>query len=521
MELLKNSIWNHFREKSVLIIVPHQDDELFLCGTILGCLRKVTKKIYVAFTTNGDCGNNFYVRKKESIKALSVYGISKKNIIFMGYGDQYKSEYGHMYHAPKDAVLMSKAGFDTTYGNESCMIVNGIQHKYTLDNYMNDMLQIIDFLLPDVIFCNDLDWHPEHRFASLVFDRIMGILLKKRELYYPEIYKGFVYFLGWDGILDYDKSHLENTKKPHRVKLGDKRFEIGNPYFLWRDRIAFPVDIEENFFFKNKLYRSINKYHFSQNAKRFFYSMMNSDAVFWLRETNNILLKASIKVSSGNAKYLNDFVIADTSAITEKIMPFDRSVWYPSSCDKNPKINIELDKATEVSRLVFFRDTNSLTEKECLIDMKIRGIKAGKPCYVKITHTIRKYDIKSVINIDEKIKITNIDICMNANKVGLSEIEIIEKKQSIPDFIKIMINGIYAYRYIINADEDELSVYVKKSAAFLDDVAKEVSDVSPHKGAVLWRDDKIFLSKNFKSCNLRAYLKNNKQVYDIVRLIRK
>ena len=83
-----NSFYNsNFKNKKILIIVPHQDDELFLCGTILDSLRKVTSNIYVAFVTNGDYGNDFNQRYIECLSAMKIFQISSKNVIKMPGGD--------------------------------------------------------------------------------------------------------------------------------------------------------------------------------------------------------------------------------------------------------------------------------------------------------------------------------------------------------------------------------------------------------------------------------------------------
>ena len=68
--------------EKLLIIVPHQDDEIIIAGPIMDQLLN-RYDIRVLFTTNGDYGisskNN--IRLEESIEALKVLGV--KEILFL------------------------------------------------------------------------------------------------------------------------------------------------------------------------------------------------------------------------------------------------------------------------------------------------------------------------------------------------------------------------------------------------------------------------------------------------------
>ena len=513
-----NGIWKSYKDKRIMILVPHQDDELFLCGTILGGLRQVTRNIFIVFTTNGDYGNNFYTRRKECIRALSVYGVGKDNIFFLGYGDQYSTEYGHMYHAPEDEIIISRAGYDNTYGDDFCMKSNNFHHTYTLSNFKKDLENIIRLLLPDVFFCNDLDWHPEHRFTSLMFDKVMGELLEKDRNYRPAIYKGFIYFLGWDGKLDYKEINLDNTKKPHRYLIGDKRFELGNPYFLWSERISFPIDSSLVAQKRNSLYHAIQKYAFSKNAKRFYYSMMNSDAVFWKRETDNLLYDATIRVSSGKKEYLNDFVIADSSNIIHKNMPFDKGVWYPNIEDITPKIEIVLKKVSKAHALVFYRDVNSYARIECKLCIIVKGLKNGEMYNYNIEHNIKKYEIKSMVKLDDAIDIVGINITMESNSIGFSEMELLRNTE--PFFLKIQINGNYIYNYYIDKEDRELLVGIRNYGIEPENVIREVIQASPSKASVKWEKDRLYFEKDFKSCFIKISSKINSNIFDVVKILK-
>lgn len=510
-----NSFYNLFVDKKILIIAPHQDDELFLCGTIIGALRTVSSKIYVVFVTNGDYGNSFFQRKKESIEALNVFKISKKNIFFLGYGDQYDTDYGHIYHAPEDEIVKSINGNTCTYGDEYCFIKHGVHHEYTFRNFKNDFTEIIEDIYPDVIFCNDLDWHPDHRAVSLMFDHIMGDILKRHNEYHPEVYKGFVYFLGWDGKQDYKMINLASTKKPRRVLSNDRRFELGNPYFLWSERICFPIDNNLLLRKRNKLYKSILKYKFSRNAKKNFYSMMNADAVFWRRHTINMGLSAYIEVSSGEANFLNDFVIVDSSDIMKKsLMPYDCGIWYPNKNDEHPCIKFHFEKYITADKVIFYRDINSYGIYDAWLKIKIKGKRNGKNICVSENTYINKNDVKIEKGIDANIFIKEIVINISNSIIGFSEIEIVKNVHL--QFIKIKIKGNYVYHYYLEEDCKEMPIEIVTNECGINMIKKEIIQSAPNFNCVKWQNNVLLFENSFERCVIRASLKNNTNVFDTI-----
>jgi LmbE family N-acetylglucosaminyl deacetylase len=93
--------------KSVIVFAPHSDDETLGCGGLLALTKARGAKVHVVLVTNGDgfriavgrayktfkvtplqCVNFAYRRQKESLKALSILGIHKNEVIFLGYPDR-------------------------------------------------------------------------------------------------------------------------------------------------------------------------------------------------------------------------------------------------------------------------------------------------------------------------------------------------------------------------------------------------------------------------------------------------
>lgn len=46
---------------------------------------------------------------------------------------------------------------------------------------------------PEIIFCCDMDVHPDHLCTSLFFEEALGKVLREGRGYCPLVYKGFAY----------------------------------------------------------------------------------------------------------------------------------------------------------------------------------------------------------------------------------------------------------------------------------------------------------------------------------------
>ena len=77
--------------ENIMIIVPHEDDEVLMAGGIIERAVKNGKKVTVVIATNGDYeGTDMEtgsIRLPETAAGLAVLGLPLENIIFMGYAD--------------------------------------------------------------------------------------------------------------------------------------------------------------------------------------------------------------------------------------------------------------------------------------------------------------------------------------------------------------------------------------------------------------------------------------------------
>ncbi len=264
--------------KSVLVIVPHEDDEINLMGGLLPLLVESKIKVYICYVTNGDFEFAGQLRIQEAIVALECLGVKSDNVFFLGYPDASNKIDRSLYGA--EQAVVSKHG-KVTYGSELRsdfrMMISSAHSPYTYDSLKQDIKDIILFLRPDIIFCSDMDPHHDHRLTSLTFEESMEEILLDEKGYSPLIFKGFAYSTSYDSVSDFFKGvNLLPTQKPNNGETLD------NPCFNWDERVRFPVS--ENVLIndkeKNILIKAMCRHKSQFFAKRIG-SVINSDVVFW------------------------------------------------------------------------------------------------------------------------------------------------------------------------------------------------------------------------------------------------
>jgi len=162
----------------VIVFAPHNDDEA------LGCAEFIKKtiinggKVKVVFITNGDGFKNAiqlyyfnlnpkpndfikfgYTRQQESITALEKLGVSRDNIIFLGYPDGGILALWDLYFDnSKSYVSAYTKSNKTPYNNSFTKDVS-----YTGENIVSDFTKLIEDYKPTcVVMPHPNDRHPDH-----------------------------------------------------------------------------------------------------------------------------------------------------------------------------------------------------------------------------------------------------------------------------------------------------------------------------------------------------------------------
>ena len=340
-----------YQGKKVMVIVPHQDDELNLMAGVLEEYIRYGSEVYPVYVTNGDYKQDPEDRFREALDVLEHIGIPARNVIFLGYGDDWKDGGPHLYNAGPDVVMESRTGRTETYGTKVQDVWrSGV--PYTVDNLLTDIQSVIRTYRPDVIYCTDYDSHPDHKATTLAFEKVMGRILKEDPTYRPLVFKGYAYSTAWYAEPDFYGINLLST---HDVFVEPYNQEHG--VYRWEDRVRLPVgaDTLSRSVMSSGIFREL-LLHVSQKAYVHAEQIINSDKVFWYRDTNSLCYQAEIKVSSGDGSLLNDFMLLENRNVADEThQPYD-GVWVPEDEEKQAEINFG---QTEPVRLIRLYDNPS------------------------------------------------------------------------------------------------------------------------------------------------------------------
>ena len=448
-----------FSDKKVMVIVPHEDDDLNVVSGVIEKYIENGSEIYTVFTTNGDLYNQAEMRINDAISCWHYLGVPEKNIIFLGYGDRWASGSPHLYNAPEDEVIRSGLGRTETYGTASHPAYhNGT--PYTFRNFSNDLMQLILEKRPDVLFICDYDRHPDHKAASLFSEYVFGKILREYPDYKPLVYKGYAYSTAWEAVDDFRGLNLKSTQKP-----ADSQYEP--MVYDWKERVRFPVNPNSlsRSILSTKTYHALMTYR-KQSVIGHTGRVINSDKVFWQRRTDSLLYNSEIKASSGDVSFLTDFRIIDNVYINDPSrLPYDR-VWIPDSKDKKKTVRFVLKEKSDIASIQLYDHPSP--------DDNITNIKISFSDGSHIeTGRLNSSGAVTAITVNKK-KISYFDITVLSSEgvnAGLCEVEAFRSKRQKDDtFIKLTDQeGNFVYDYIAESDTSAFRLYSNNEIPELSD----------------------------------------------------
>lgn len=340
-----------FVNKKIMIIVPHQDDDINLMGGLIEQYAENNSEITVVFTTNGDYNGKGESRAAEAISVLTSLGVSKDNVYYLGFGDQWTPQVfdgqkiQHIYNSPDpDAIWQSHYGVTSTYGTKSINCY--MELPYTRNNFLLSIQTIIQEKMPDIIFAVDFDQHIDHKASSLLFEEAMCNLLTLYPDYQPTVYKGFCYGTAWSAEDDfYSSINLLSTQRPTAEIWDNTTFG-----YVWEERVRLPMDSANLSIIlsNNSVYQSLEGY-FTPRAYNHATKILNGDKVFWERRTDSLLYDAEISVNGNKSFIMNDFKLTDFYDISQ-----NSCVSVGVEHLKNKTVHIALDEAVTANCMYFY-----------------------------------------------------------------------------------------------------------------------------------------------------------------------
>lgn len=426
--------------KTLLVVVPHEDDEINLAGSVIYKTVLQGIKVICVFITNGDWFYPAQIRMKEAIHSLKTIGVNKEDIIFLGYPDSGEEIERSIF---KSAQIDSN-GHKSTYGSKECLdfatIEYGHAQTYTWENVLSDLKCVILKYRPTTIIGTDFDNHADHRMSSIALDKAMGeILNQKRNDYFPIYLKGFAYSVAFQGEDDLFDKHFRSSKI-NRKALRYPEFGTDNPAFEWKNRIRFPVeeDCRTIHMKRNIIFKALCC-HESQKILARASRIINGDQVFWQKRTDNLIHQGKVTVSSGNGNFLCDFQTMDVKNVCVTKPDFEEYCWIPR--DEMKWCRCTFAKERHIEEISFWGniDTNSQILKGKLIFSNGYS-----------------YDVNSILphGRETQIKIVPQDhvkwvefriLEWEGNEPGLAEWGIYAGKNQLIPVLKILCDGEFAY----------------------------------------------------------------------------
>ena len=470
-----------YEGRRVMLLVPHQDDDINVLGGVMEEYVKYGSEVFVVFSTNGDYHDLALERLQEAIDVMEFIGIPEDHVIFLGYGDNWDPAGPHVYNAESGMTIRSAIGRTETYGLENHPAYRQ-GALYTTDNFLMDIESVILEYRPDILYCVDYDSHIEHRALMLAFDKAVGRILKQQKEYRPLVLKGYAYNTAWKAEEDFCAPNLLATQN-----IFAEPYNQQPAVYRWEERIRLPVHAEglARSLIHADPYKMLRMYS-SQGAGAMADCIVNSDKVFWQRSTESLCYDADIKTSSGSAALLNDFMLFDSLNLQAKSLD---GVWIPNDEDIKKEICVEFPESRYIDRIVLYDHPDP--EKNVL-----NAVVSFEDGTIVETGPLDPGGASSEILI-KKAEVSSFTVSLKTvqGDAGITEVEAYDapNKTDFP-FIKLMDDtGNFAYDYWIDpSGEQTFSVYTSGDVPMVMDENYELVCNGEHLTAV-WQDNQIVI----------------------------
>lgn len=274
---------------SVMVIVPHQDDELLLTAGVLYQAKRLGRDVKAVIVTNGDCGCSDYTkgqdRLRETIKGMQVLGIPGQDLIFMGYADtgmpKEDSFLWKLYQESDPEKVYPSGCSDRTYAlpekEEYHMEKYGEHAPYTRNMLKGDLKSLLLQYKPDCIFTTAMeDVHGDHAGLYLFIQEILREIRREKN-YVPEVFCSLAHSVAGDDL--WPEREGERFTCPGGFEDGGGK---------WEERYCFmlPEEMMSKMGSDNLKYRALLQYEtaLEPNAYTFLMSFIKDEEIFWKME---------------------------------------------------------------------------------------------------------------------------------------------------------------------------------------------------------------------------------------------
>ena len=503
-----NSFYDsQFKNKKVMVIVPHEDDDLLISAQVLPSMYKNGADVRVVFATNGDKRVSAYTRQSEACNALEKLGIPREKVIFLGYPD------GTQLYVGKKAFSFS-SGWDHTYAGKGFKDYHfdrfGTHAKYTAENMVDDIEGVILEYRPDYILAIDFDTHTDHRGVSISFEKAMERILKKESGYTPKVLKCFGYSLAWKSKPDFYALNIKSTVMQDREKNNDPSYETDVPQYRWSSRVRLPADKKSlsHSILRCSEYKALSE-HLSQYAYCYSERIINGDSVYWNRRTDSLTYNADISVSSGDASLLNDFrLIGVGNRTAGPNVKLENCVSRFDKNDAQKTVTVKFDSPKTVSCV-------SLYDNFGLNSNILGGVITFSDGSKVEVPALNADGSETRVVFEPKHNITSFTFKVTEYEgvAGLDEIEAFENADYDMGFSLIKLKNAdtddYIYNYLITPDEKSLNL-----GAYVSDPNAGYTIKITEGDGVKLEGNTLVVDDDFEKCTVRAELNGDPSTYD-------
>lgn len=296
--------------KKIMVLAPHQDDEMLMAGGIIKRAIEVGDEVKVLLATNGDYNGkgSGEGRIVETINALGAIGLNKENIIFLGYADTgglggaqtYQDSFLYkLYTGKKEEIFTSRWSNQFTYGNTNAKLDYhfekwGEHAAYTRENFLNDLQMAIKEYLPtDIYVPSRYDMHFDHAYLDLfAIEAIQNIQLENSS-YNPTLHESIIHSCAGDSkwpIINSDEKGILALNMPEGLET--------LTMFKWNERenVNVPYSMRQIPFAYNLKDRALRLY--TSQYYDYIGSFAKVNEIFWTRDFSSFAKTAIITASS-------------------------------------------------------------------------------------------------------------------------------------------------------------------------------------------------------------------------------
>ncbi|MCL5986280.1 MAG: PIG-L family deacetylase [Actinobacteria bacterium] len=248
----------------IMVIAPHIDDETISSGGLIQQAQKIGAKVKIVYITNGDNNirsvikedktlklnpNEFIAlgeqRMREGEKATGLLGLTKENLIFLGFPDDGLYLMLNKYYDPNTPLVSRGTKF--TFNPYSGTYKS--QQSYTGSNIVIDLEEILKDFNPSIIIVpHPRDKNLDHRATYLLLEKALSEIKIKPKVFtylihypqYPPLknlaLNEFLYppekLFSQAGWFSYNLSTEQEKIKLEAIKQYVSQRELGNLYDL-------------------------------------------------------------------------------------------------------------------------------------------------------------------------------------------------------------------------------------------------------------------------------------------------